>query len=184
MSTTGVSELDSVVREIKAVFRERLAITIASADQDLFRSGILDSATMVRLLLSLEDRFGLSIPLTEVGADSFRTVTRIAELVLERQRDPSTRAAEPEPVIEDPAVKAIVCLFLEKMDIQIESVDADLFHTGVFDSMTLVSFLLHVEERFRIRFPMEELDIEAGVTVATLADLVKRGKRESAERIV
>jgi D-alanine--poly(phosphoribitol) ligase subunit 2 len=174
----SLSPMELLVGELKTVFRDKLAIAVASADQDLFRSGILDSATTIRLLLAIEEHFGLRLPMSEIGAESFRTLANIAELVSELQRGPSPGLSE-----EDPTVAEVVALFREKMDISIESVGADLFRAGVFDSMTLVSFILHLEERFLIRFPMEELDIEVGVTVATLADLVNRGKVASAERV-
>ena len=82
---------------------------------------------------------------------------------------------------DDPTILEIVDLFREKLDIRLESPHADLFHSGVFDSMTLVTFILHLEEKYAIRFPMEDLDLEAGVTVATLAGLVNRSRDAAAE---
>ena len=62
----------------------------------------------------------------------------------------------------------------------IESVDADLFQTGVFDSMTLVEFILHLEERFELRFPMEDLELDSVLSVTRLAEMVRNGKRAAA----
>lgn len=175
---------EQIVREIQSVFREKLSAPAPAADEDLFRSGVLEPATMVQLLVSLEDRFGLRLPIPETGLDAFRTVAAIAERVLERLlerlRGPYEDARTGEYGVTEAEVAA---LFHEKMGLRIESLESDLFQTGVFDSMTLVSFILHLEERFGVRFPMEELDIEAGVTVATLAGLVSRAKRASAERV-
>jgi acyl carrier protein len=172
--------MESIIREVQSIFRSQLAVTVASADEDLFRSGVLDSDRAERLLRSLERHFGLRLA---AGAESLRTVAGIAELVADRRRHPHVVPTLDKPAGEQERMTAeIVDLFREKMDIRIDSVDADLFHSGVFDSMTLVNFLLHIEDKFLIRFPMEELDIESGVSVETLASLVLKSRR-AAERI-
>jgi acyl carrier protein len=172
--------MESIIQEVKTVFRSQLAVTVPSADEDLFRSGILDLEAAERLLPCLERHFGLSLA---AGAESLRTVAGIAELVAERRRGPLGVPAPDKPAGElERTAAEIVDLFREEMDIRVDSVEADLFQSGVFDSMTLVNFLLHVENRFLIRFPMEDLDIASGVSVATLASLVLKGRR-AAERI-
>ena len=85
--------------------------------------------------------------------------------------DPSV-APVPSALIDE-----IQALFLDRLAIRIESADADLFQTGVFDSMTLVEFILALEEHFGLRFPMEELELDAVVSVVKIAELVASRKR-------
>jgi acyl carrier protein len=75
----------------------------------------------------------------------------------------------------------IRALFLDRLDIRIESPDADLFQTGVFDSMTLVEFILALEEHFGLRFPMEELELDSVLSVVRIAQLVARRQSELPE---
>jgi len=166
-----------LTREVQELFQEKLSIRVQSSNQDLFQSGILDSTNMVQLLLQIEERFGLRLPIEQVGADSLRSVGSIAELVSSCRSTPFMRPA-PAPVErEEDTVRDIKALFLDKMAIRVDSVEADLFQTGVFDSMTLVEFILHLEEHFGLRFPMEDLELDSVLSVSKLAEMVNNGKR-------
>jgi D-alanine--poly(phosphoribitol) ligase subunit 2 len=51
------------------------------ADETLFSSGLLDSFAVTPLMLFLEDRFGIRIPVSAVTLADFDTVDKIVDLV-------------------------------------------------------------------------------------------------------
>lgn len=51
------------------------------ADEALFSSGLLDSFAVTPLMLFLEDRFGIRIPVSAVTLADFDTVDKILDLV-------------------------------------------------------------------------------------------------------
>jgi acyl carrier protein len=54
---------------------------VPSSESDLFESGLLDSLTFVDLLVHLEEEFSLKLKLDEIDLDSFRSISRIAEMI-------------------------------------------------------------------------------------------------------
>jgi acyl carrier protein len=63
-------------------------------------------------------------------------------------------------------------LILEKLSVRVESPKSDLFQTGVFDSLTLVQFIVHLEEHFGLHLPMGDLDFDSFVSIERMAELV------------
>lgn len=70
-----------VVARLKALFRDKLHLHVESGGTDLLESGLLDSLTLVDLLLHLETDFGLRVSLEELDLEAFRTLDRIAAKV-------------------------------------------------------------------------------------------------------
>jgi len=64
---------------------EKAHVEVPSADTDLMESGLLDSLTLVELMSSLEEQFGINISFAEVEIDNFRSASRIAEFVNRRR---------------------------------------------------------------------------------------------------
>ena len=54
-------------------------------DEDLFDSGVLDSMGTVELIVELESRFGIRVPVSEFGRDDWNTANKIVEGVMELQ---------------------------------------------------------------------------------------------------
>lgn len=54
-----------------------------SADLDLFEAGLLDSFGVIELILSLEETFGVSLPIETIPRTRLATPQSIAELVRE-----------------------------------------------------------------------------------------------------
>ena len=54
-------------------------------DEDLFDAGVLDSMGTVELILELENRFGIRVPVSEFGRDDWNTANKIVEGVTELQ---------------------------------------------------------------------------------------------------
>lgn len=60
-------------------------------------------------------------------------------------------------------------IFLERMQFDVPSPQADLFDSGVVDSLSFVELLVHLEEEFGKRIELEELDLDDFRTVAKIA---------------
>lgn len=54
-------------------------------DEDLFDAGVLDSMGTVELIVELESRFGICVPVSEFGRDDWNTANKIVEGVMELQ---------------------------------------------------------------------------------------------------
>ena len=82
-----------LARHITDLIAEKLLVEVSSSEDDLVASGVLDSLTLVQLLVDLEQRFGVTIPLEELEIDDFRSITSITHLIHRRQ----ITAAQPAP---------------------------------------------------------------------------------------
>jgi D-alanine--poly(phosphoribitol) ligase subunit 2 len=69
-------------------------------------------------------------------------------------------------------------LFLEALNIGIDSVDTDLIETGLIDSLVLVELLLRLEEAFDIDVMVAELEIDDFRTVRSIGAFVTRLRAE------
>ena len=54
-------------------------------DEDLFDAGVLDSMGTVELIVELENRFGIRVPVSEFGRDDWNTANKFVEGVTELQ---------------------------------------------------------------------------------------------------
>lgn len=70
-----------LVGDIRAVLRDHLTVMVESPDVDLLETGLVDSIGLVELILQLEDRFGVSLPMDTLEIDDFRSINRIADLI-------------------------------------------------------------------------------------------------------
>ena len=52
-------------------------------DEDLFDAGVLDSMGTVELIVELESRFDIRVPVAEFGRDDWNTANKIVEGVTE-----------------------------------------------------------------------------------------------------
>ncbi len=58
-----------------------------TADEALISGGLIDSFSLVDLALFVEEKLGVRIDDTELNADTFDTLTQLAELIKSRQGD-------------------------------------------------------------------------------------------------
>jgi acyl carrier protein len=56
-----------------------------SADEPLISSGLIDSFSLVDLSLYIEDTYGVRIEDTELNADTFDSLSQLADLILQRK---------------------------------------------------------------------------------------------------
>ena len=55
-------------------------------DEDLFDAGVLDSMGTVELIVELENRFDIHVPVSEFGRDDWNTANKIIEGVTELRK--------------------------------------------------------------------------------------------------
>jgi len=82
-----------VVRaELTALFARDLSVAVPSPETDLLETGLLDSVGMVELLVRLEKRFGVRVPIENLEIEHFRSVAAIATFILAHSNGHSDRA--------------------------------------------------------------------------------------------
>ena len=69
-----------VIEIIDELFMEDVSDMI---DEDLFDAGVLDSMGTVELIVEIENRFDIRVPVTEFGRDDWNTANKIVEGITE-----------------------------------------------------------------------------------------------------
>ena len=69
--------------------------------------------------------------------------------------------------------EAVLQIYREALDIEVEGLDVDVFEEGLLDSLGLVVLVAEIEERYGLRIPFETLDIDEFRTVRSLAKIVE-----------
>lgn len=69
-----------VIEIIEELFMEEVSDMM---DEDLFDAGVLDSMGTVELIVELENRFDIRVPVSEFGRDDWNTANKIVEGVTE-----------------------------------------------------------------------------------------------------
>ncbi len=83
---------NSTVSEIRGLLSDKLLVEVDSPDADLLDAGILDSLALIQLLLHLEERFGVKIPLDELEVEDLRSISSIARMVETQRGSQKTHA--------------------------------------------------------------------------------------------
>jgi acyl carrier protein len=81
-----VADVQAVRDRIHGLFASALRLDVASIDTDLFETGVIDSLALVDLLLQLELQFGVTTAIDDLEAENFKSISRIADFVIERSR--------------------------------------------------------------------------------------------------
>ena len=69
-----------VIEIINELFMEDVS---GMMDEDLFDAGVLDSMGTVELIVEIENRFDIRVPVTEFGRDDWNTANKIVEGITE-----------------------------------------------------------------------------------------------------
>jgi acyl carrier protein len=157
------------------LFLDELAIRVESPDADLVAAGLLDSAAIVRLLVEIEHKFGVTLPVAELGIESFRSVAQMASMVeqLKKQQEAHPPAStKPAYGSREEVMKAVAALLLETQSLRVESDTTDLFKAGQLDSMALVQLIVDMESHFGVTLPMEELELESFRSISSMAGVI------------
>ncbi len=70
-----------LVEDIRSVLRDDLNVLVDSPNVDLIESGLVDSVGLVELILQLEERFEVSLPMDALEIDDFRSLQSIADMI-------------------------------------------------------------------------------------------------------
>ncbi len=177
--------IQEVADEIRDLLLKRVAVRVDSPDADMVGAGILDSLALVRLMSALEERFGIDSASILLDIDSYRSINAIAAAIVERRAyareiparfagDGAAPAGEAAAPKSRPYAAEIQTLLLDRLSIQVDSATADLFRTGALDSMSLVRFIMALEDHFGIQLPIDDLDVTAFRSIENVAELVAR----------
>jgi len=66
----------------------------------------------------------------------------------------------------------VMNLFRQRLDVQVEATDTDLFATGIVDSLMFVELTVQLEDAFGITIPIDKVEFENFRSVAAIADFV------------
>ena len=80
----------TVAAQLDQIFRETLSIEPPPPDTDLIATGLLDSLSVVALLVELEQHFGVTVRLEEIDLESLRTLDRLVGLIEDARMSPPT----------------------------------------------------------------------------------------------
>jgi acyl carrier protein len=70
----------------------------------------------------------------------------------------------------------IANLFSTALNLDVPSVDSDLFDTGVLDSLAFVQLLFHLEEEFGVSTSVEDMEVDNFKSISNIANfLMARG---------
>ena len=84
----------NLVKPIRQLIENELAVEVATDDTDLLAEGVLDSVTLVQLIMHLEQNFHVRIDLGDLEIDDLRSVCAIASLVEKLQTESSAADRE------------------------------------------------------------------------------------------
>jgi acyl carrier protein len=68
-------------RQLIEIFRDKLHLAVTSSDTDLFETAVLDSLSLVALLLHLENEFGVKVSLADLELGNFQSIARLAKFI-------------------------------------------------------------------------------------------------------
>jgi methoxymalonate biosynthesis acyl carrier protein len=74
-----------LANEIAVLIKEKLLVEVGSPEEDLLVAGVLDSLTLIQLLVHLEERFKITIPLEDLEIENIRSIRSIVQLVEDRR---------------------------------------------------------------------------------------------------
>ena len=66
----------------------------------------------------------------------------------------------------------IAALFGEKLNVEVPSLDADLYETGVLDSMAFVELLVFLEKEFKIKVGLDDIEVDNFKTIRKIVKFV------------
>ena len=79
-----MTDVDSPILEYISSVTAETGGAPVTRDTQLLEAGILDSINLVRLVQFLEERFGISIPDTDMGAELFESPATVSAYVQSR----------------------------------------------------------------------------------------------------
>ena len=68
--------------------------------------------------------------------------------------------------------RELAALFAQRLEVEVPAAEADLFATGILDSLRFVELLAALEETFAIQVSLEDIEIDDFRTLSSIADFV------------
>jgi acyl carrier protein len=81
-----------LINQVSRLIADKLLLEVISPHEDLLSSGAVDSLSLIQLLVTLEEHFGVRIPLDELEIEDLRSIQSIARLI-ERYRHATASTA-------------------------------------------------------------------------------------------
>ncbi len=91
-------DVESIQQRLLNLFSESLDRDVPSLDTDLLETGLIDSLSLVDLLMNLESEFGLTVDMSDIDLEQLRTVIGLSILVREWMASSATTSAVPPAV--------------------------------------------------------------------------------------
>jgi acyl carrier protein len=82
---------EALVDDIRSVLRDHLHVLVESPDTNLLEAGSVDSLGLVELILQLEDRFHMALPMESLELNDLRSINTIADLITRLSSIPLAR---------------------------------------------------------------------------------------------
>jgi len=73
---------DELRNQVAGVMSDRASIEVPDAEADLLDAGLIDSLSLVTLIVAFEDTFGVQLPLDDFDIDRFRSVASTADFLI------------------------------------------------------------------------------------------------------
>lgn len=88
--------LTRLVGEVGRLITSTLLVEASTPEDDLLATGVLDSMTLINLLATLEERFGIRIALDELQIDvrSILSIARLIEALCQRPANETAHGAK------------------------------------------------------------------------------------------
>jgi acyl carrier protein len=83
---------EALLDDIRSVLRDHLHVLVESPDANLLDAGLVDSIGLVELIIQLEDRFGMVLPMESLELDDLRSINTIADLITRLSSIPLAQA--------------------------------------------------------------------------------------------
>jgi D-alanine--poly(phosphoribitol) ligase subunit 2 len=83
---------ERLVSGIRSVLHDHLNVMVESPEANLLESGLVDSIGLVELILHLEDRFSIALPMESLELDDLQSINTIADLITRLSNIPMARA--------------------------------------------------------------------------------------------
>jgi len=72
----------NVSEKISTIVSKALTIEKVDIDKDLFESGLLDSLSLIQLMVELEEGFAITITPEELDVEDYRTVRTMSKMIV------------------------------------------------------------------------------------------------------
>ena len=66
---------------------DEIAFTSVELDDSLWKSGVLDSITIVEFAVEIEEEFNIKVPFDDIIVENFETLSRVITYIEKRQKE-------------------------------------------------------------------------------------------------